>query len=184
MRKSLAKMSRVLTFQLRREDALSFEYADLATGLLITWIVGIGRYWDHPNAGILQYLGFGSVIYVFLLGGLLWLVARPLASKELTYFRSVAFVSLTSAPALLYSIPVERFMEMDAAATANAWFLVGVATLRVGYLAYFYRSVFRLTVVRAVVATLLPLTLIVVSLALLNLEKAVFSIMGGFREST
>jgi|GEM_PF-4987218 len=44
----------------------------------------------------------------------------------------LAFVTLTAPPALLYAIPVERFMTPSAASVTNAWFLAVVAAWRVG----------------------------------------------------
>ena len=48
---------------------------------------------------------------------------------------------------------------------------------------WFLRSVAQLSQPAVVVATLLPLTFIVVALSVLNLEHAVFEIMGGLREN-
>ena len=44
----------------------------------------------------------------------------------------LAFVTLTAPPALLYAIPVERFMTPSAASVTNVWFLAVVAAWRVG----------------------------------------------------
>jgi hypothetical protein len=46
----------------------------LGFGLVCTWLAGIGRYWDNPRAELWQWLGFGSLVYVFILAGLLWLI--------------------------------------------------------------------------------------------------------------
>jgi hypothetical protein len=94
------------------------------------------------------------------------------------------FVTLTSAPALLYAIPVERFMSLRDAQSANAWFLLLVAAWRVALYAWYLRAVAKLSMLRTVVSVVLPLTLIVAALAMLNLEHAVFEIMGGIRGGT
>ena len=39
----------------------------LSFGVLSAWVVGIGRYWDNPRADLWQYLGLGSVAYIFIL---------------------------------------------------------------------------------------------------------------------
>ena len=48
---------RVLTFRATGEELRSLGWGHLVAGLLCTWIVGIGRYWDHPRATLPQYLG-------------------------------------------------------------------------------------------------------------------------------
>lgn len=174
----------VLTFRASRETLQGLGPRHLALGGACAWLAGIGRYWDHPDAELLQYLGLGSVIYVLALGTVLWLLTWPLRPADWRWLRVVAFVSLTSPPALLYAIPVERFINLSAAAAVNAWFLAIVAAWRVALLCWFFLRLGRLGIFRTIVATLLPLALIVVSLALLNLEKVVFDLMSGAHEST
>lgn len=91
---------------------------------------------------------------------------------------------MTSLPALLYAIPVEQFMSLKSAQTANVWFLAIVAIWRVTLLLNFLRKVAQLSYSEVIVAGLLPLVLIVTSLVILNLEHAVFQIMGGIRNPT
>ena len=55
---------RLLTFRSKRNDFLNFDQKHLIVGIIGTWIVGKVRYWDDPDAYILQHLGFGSVIYI------------------------------------------------------------------------------------------------------------------------
>lgn len=155
--------------------------AYLAFGLLFTWLAGVGRYWDNPRAEAWQLLGLGSVAYVFVLSFVLWLLLAPLRPQRWNYRNVLVFVSLTAPPAILYAIPVERFMSAAAAAQTNAWFLGIVATWRVALLGVFLRRVARLDWLALIVATLLPLAIIVVVLALLNLEHVVFDIMAGIR---
>ncbi len=57
----------------------------LGWGLSITWLVGIGRYWDHPDADVWQYAGVGSLAYVLVLAAIVWLVAMPLKPENLSY---------------------------------------------------------------------------------------------------
>jgi hypothetical protein len=94
------------------------------------------------------------------------------------------FVTLTSLPALLYAIPVEKFMPLEQAQTANVIFLAIVATWRVALLMVFLKRGAGLTPTGVAVAGLLPLTIIVTALVVLNLEKAVFEIMGGNMQKT
>ena len=45
----------LLTFRLTREEFLAFDYRHFIFGLICTWIVGIGRNWDNPEASLLQH---------------------------------------------------------------------------------------------------------------------------------
>lgn len=173
---------RLLMFRTTREEFLAFDYRHFIFGLVCTWIVGIGRYWDNPKAEILQHLGVGSVVYIFVLAFFLWLFISPLRAKDWSYFRLLTFISLVSPPAILYSIPIEQFTDLSTANTVNAWFLFIVATWRVALLLYALRRFFAMDWLSAVSATFLPLGLIVLGLTLLNLEHVVFNIMGGITE--
>lgn len=153
----------------------------LGFGLAVTWLAGIGRYWDNPRAELWQLAGLGSVAYVFSLALLLWLLILPLRPRRWSYRNVLLFVCLTSPPALLYAIPVERFMSGEAALATNAWFLGVVASWRVALLLVFLKRDAGLKAWEAIVACLLPLALIVVALALLNLEHVVFNLMSGIR---
>ena len=175
---------RLLTFRASRDELLGMTSKHLVFGLVCAWIVGIGRYWDNSRVGILQHLGLGSVIYVFVLSLFLWLIIWPLRPQNWAYLRVATFISLVSPPAILYAIPVENFFPLRTADAINSWFLLIVAVWRVALLIFFLRRVGQLNVWSIIVGTLLPLTIIVVGLTSLNLEKAVFSLMGGLSEHT
>lgn len=183
-RSVIATPIRLLTFRASREELINVTSKHLAFGLLCAWIVGMGRYWDNPRVHLLQHLGIGSVVYVFVLSLFLWLLVWPLRPKNWSYFRVLVFVSLVSPPAILYAFPVEKFYSLDTANGVNELFLLIVATWRVALLVFFLRRVGQLSGLKIVIATMLPLTLIVVTLTILNLEKAVFDFMGGMREGT
>jgi hypothetical protein len=177
----LADELRLLTFR-RVSPAIRTHWkAYLAFGLFFTWLAGVGRYWDNPRAGLWQHLGLGSVVYVFVLALILWLILAPLRPQSWSYWNVLLFVTLTSPPAVLYAVPVERFMAPVAAAEMNAWFLAVVALWRVALLGVFLRRVARLDYLALLVATLLPLAIIVIALALLNLEHVLFDLMAGIR---
>jgi len=178
----LSTQGRLLTFRLPGEQFLNFGKSHFWFGLVCTWIVGMGRYWDDPKAKLVQHLGLGSVIYIFILSMFVWVVIWPLRPKEWSYSKVLTFVSLTSLPAILYAIPVERFLSLQIARSVNAWFLAVVASWRVGLLIVFLKRYAQLGGFQIIVSTLLPLTLIVTTLTILNLERAVFDIMGGLRE--
>jgi hypothetical protein len=172
---------RLLTFR-RPSAAIHQEWkAYLGFGLLFAWLAGIGRYWDNPKAHLWQYLGLGSVIYVFVLALIIWLLVWPLRPRNWSYRNVLTFVSLTSPPALLYAIPVERFLTLEQAQSANASFLAAVALWRVALYAVFLRRAGGLSILYTAVATLLPLVLIIFTLAVLNLEHVVFELMSGIR---
>lgn len=173
---------RILTFRASRDELVGMDNRHLAFGLACTWVVGIGRWWDDPGAHLLQHLGLGSVIYVFVLSAFLWLLIRPLSPANFSFVRLLTFVTLTAPPAILYALPVERWMDLDSARTVNVWFLGVVALWRVAMLVMFLRRVAQFKWFRAVLALLLPLSGIVTALTMLNLERAVFDIMGGIRE--
>src|SRR5947207_1870035 len=106
---------RLLTFQASRDELTHLNRRHLVVGMLCTWIVGVGRYWDNPRVQLLQRLGIGSIIYVFIFAFILWVVLHPLRPKRCSYFRILIFISLVSPPAILYAIPVEHFFSLDTA---------------------------------------------------------------------
>ena len=176
--KILSDEFRLLTFRPFKPDtAILNSY--FVFGLALTWLCGIGRYWDNPKAELWQYLGLGSVAYVFVLALILWLIVLPLKPKKWSYKNVLLFVSLTAPPAILYAIPVERFMSLESAQSANVWFLAVVAIWRVALLLNYLYLVADLSGLKVIVATLLPLTLIVSLLTVLNLEHVVFKVMAG-----
>jgi hypothetical protein len=181
LREILASQWRLLTFRSVRPDLARHRNAYVAYGLIVTALAGFGRYWDNPKADTWQLLGLGSVAYVFVLALLLWLVVKPLAKRPWSYTGVLVFVMLTSLPALLYAIPVEKFMSLRNAQQANVWFLATVASWRVILLVLFLRRAAGLGALAIVAAALLPLVLIIVTLAVLNLEHVVFNIMAGIR---
>jgi hypothetical protein len=155
----------------------------LILGLVCTWIVGIGRWWEDSRAGWVQHLGIGSIAYVFILALFLWLVLWPLNPPRWSYFNVLTFVSLTSPPAILYALPVRHGLGLHQGQIVRLWMLAIVAGWRVALLAFYLRRGAGLSGVRTFVGTLFPLAIIVFSLTLLNLDKVVFNIMGGIAES-
>ncbi|WP_154224327.1 hypothetical protein [Marinicella rhabdoformis] len=178
----LHNVYRFLTFRKPSVHLRDHAQAYLLFGLLTTWLAGMGRYWDNPRAELWQYLGLGSVAYVFVLAFLLYFILMPLKPKNWSYQNVLLFITLTAPPAILYAIPVERFMSLGAAAATNAWFLGIVAIWRVALYAWFLRVMCGLKGMAHIVALLLPLALIVFALTALNLEHVVFRIMGGIME--
>jgi len=175
---------KLLTFRLTKDEMLSFNRKHFIVGLLGTWLVGIGRYWDDDGASLLQHLGLGSVIYIFILSFLIWLIIKPFLLEGWSYFIVLTFISLTSFPAIFYAIPVERFFPILTANTINVWFLAVVATWRLALLYYFLKVFTKMNPGRIIVVTLMPICFIITTLTILNLHRVVFDIMGGRRDTT
>lgn len=170
---------RYLTFRASHSELSRLEKSHLIIGLIGTWLVGMGRYWDHPNAEILQYLGMGSVAYVFCLSAVFWVTLKGLNVSECRYIHLLTLISLTSFPAALYAIPVERFMTIQSAIDVNVWFLLIVAVWRVALFFLYLSRSYTLNKSLTLLVMLLPLMAIVSSLFMLNLENAVFELMAG-----
>lgn len=180
----LSIIPKILFFRFSKEDIHTLNRTYFFIGLAGTWLAGIGRYWDHPHAELLQYAGLGSVIYIFILALLIYVIALPYNIKGWNYFKVLTFISLTSFPAVLYAIPVERFMSVANAASLNAWFLGIVALWRLCLLFRFLKKYEDLKIHNVLFIALFPMCLLIVSLTILNLEKAVFNIMGGLQRTT
>ena len=177
----LATLVRLLTFRLDAAGYKALGEREARVGLVLAWIAGIGRYWDHPTAGFAQKSGVGSVIYVLALSALLSLMLRPMRAHRREYWNVAAMVGLSSPLAWLYALPVERWTDVELAIELNVGFLAVVATWRVLLFAR-YLSVGCVLPGHATIAcALLPLSAIVTALSVLNLENAVFDLMGGLR---
>ncbi|MEO0325752.1 MAG: hypothetical protein AAF447_22540 [Myxococcota bacterium] len=177
---------RLLTFRLDGHAQRTLGPRHLAFGLFWTWLVGMGRWWDDPTAHVTQHLGVGSVVYVFVLSLVLFVVFVPLARERMPRLRSfIAFVALTSPPAMFYAIPVERFLPASTAATANVVFLLIVAVWRVALLVRYVRVGLGLGGFATTVATLLPLSAIVSFVSVvLKMGDVLVQSMGGLRDQT
>lgn len=180
----LKTILRLLFLKLKREEMLNFNKKHFIVGLIGTWIVGMGRYWDDPGAKLLQHLGLGSVIYIFVLAFFIWIIVKPFLIDNWSYFIVLTFISLTSFPAIFYAIPVEKFVTIGTANTINVWFLAIVAAWRLILLYYFIHHFTKLSVLNILTITLMPICLIITVLTILNLHRVVFNIMGGIRNPT
>lgn len=181
MQPVLATFVRVLTLRFRASDLEGLGRPHLVAGLVCTWLAGIGRFWDNPRASLLQTLGLGSVVYVFVLSAFLWLLIKPLRPERWSYVHLLTFVTLTAPPAFLYAVPVERWVSLSTARSVNVWFLAIVALWRVVIYGLYLRRWAGLRVLGLIPALLLPLCLVVTALSVLNLDHAVFDIMAGLR---
>jgi hypothetical protein len=155
----------------------------LAVGLVITWIVGVGRSWDDPEATIFDLSGIGSILYVFGLGLVIWLIGAPLRPERWTYRNVVLMVTMTALPGLIYAFPIERFVAAADARTVNMSFLAIVATWRMALFAAFLVRVAKLPPASAAVVTFLPPVLIIAPISAFGFLGAVLSGMGGVRDA-
>src|ERR1035438_6104090 len=121
--KTLLTTVRLLTFRSSAEELSALNYRHLAFGLICTWLVGMGRWWEDPKANLLQHPGIGSVAYVFVLAFFLWLVLWPLTPPHWSLLNVLIFVTLASPPAILYAIPVRHGLALQTAQTFRLWFL-------------------------------------------------------------
>jgi hypothetical protein len=120
---------------------------------------------------------------VFVLAALMWIIVKPVAPERYTYAGILTFITLTSPPAVLYAIPVEKWMTLKEANLMNLRFLGIVALWRLVLWMHYLRrhGQFRMWMVFSAAAV--PLAAIFIVLASLNLHHVVFNIMGGIREA-
>jgi hypothetical protein len=174
---------RLLTFRASDEDYGRLDERALLAGLIACWLVGMGRYWDDPRASASQRTGVGSVVYVFALSAVLWIIVKPVAPQRFEYRRIVTFIAMTSPPAALYAIPVERWMSLESANQVNLWFLGVVACWRVALWMHYLRRRGQLPVWLLLCVAVMPLAGIFIALLALNLHHVVLNIMGGIRDA-
>ena len=169
---------RIITFRASSDELHALNVRHLILGLSCTWLVGVGRWWEDPRAGLLQHLGVGSVVYVFVLSSFLWVILWPLNPPRLSYINLLIFISLTSPPAILYALPVRHGLDLDTAQTVRLAMLGVVAAWRVALLAFYLRRGTGLSESKTTLGTIFPLAVIVFTLTVLNLDRVVFNIMG------
>lgn len=174
---------RLLTFRASAVDYASLDRGHLIVGLTLCWLVGFGRYWDDTRATFLQHTGIGSVIYVFVLAAVMWLVVKPVAPQRFTYTGILTFITLTSPPAALYAIPVEKWMTLEAANAMNLRFLGIVALWRLVLWMHYLRRLGQFSMGGVFCLAAVPLAAIFITLASLNLHHVVVNVMGGIREA-
>jgi hypothetical protein len=155
----------------------------ISFGIITAWLAGVGRYWDNPKAELWQYLGLGSVVYCFFLALIIYLIIYPLKPKNWSYSNVLIFVSLTSLPAFIYAIPVEKFTSLETAQFLNVIFLAIVALWRVALFVHYLKNSASLSGLQIFVAAFLPIVFIINILTYLNLEHVVFRIMAGLQDN-
>ncbi len=180
-------LGRVLSFRATKDELLALNGYDLVLGLMLTWLVGIGRYWDNDRVELLQQMGVGSVVYVFVLATIVFLMLWPLRPQNWSWFRLLVFITLTSPPAAIYALPVQMMYPEPGLTTANEINLVFmwiVSAWRVSLLVFYLARVCAMGVFLSIVGAAFPILTIIICLAILNLERVVFNFMMGVDESS
>lgn len=182
MKQALIHLGKVLSFRSNADDMARWGKPELALGLLLTVLVGAGRWWDDTrDLPLYVHLGIGSVAYVLVLSSILWVLNRTLADAPATFQQVLTFVCFVSPPAALYAIPVERWVGMAAAQQLNLQFLGLVALYRVALLIHFCIRSLRLNTIETITTTFLPISIAVFFVAMLNVTHIVIDFMGGVR---
>lgn len=170
-----------LAFRAVRPDMKRLRWHYLALGLVCSWLAGLGRYWDTPEAQWWQYAGLGSVVYTFFMAALLFALILPMQPRNWTYMNVLTFVGMTAPPAMLYAIPVERFVAPQTASQVNLTFLLVVSVWRVALLWRYLRGAAGLSPPAAFLALSLPLALILALLGYFQFTAIVMEGMMGSR---
>jgi len=171
----------LLTLRMTRREFNRLSLQHFAAGMIGVWIVGMGRWYDDPSAGLMQKMGVGSVVYVFILAAALWVIFAPLQPVRWRYFQVLTMVTLTSFPAILYAIPVETFLPPQTAADANLSFLIIVATWRVAMLVTLLRRYAALSWPKTIAGIAFPCLSLMTLLAIGSLLDEIAETMGGVR---
>lgn len=90
----MRELGRLLSFRATAEDYARFGAQHLRLALLLTWLVGMGRWWDDPRANMVQKLGVGSLLYVLFLALVIYGVTLPLRPRRWSYVHVLTFVPL------------------------------------------------------------------------------------------
>ncbi len=177
----LRTAARCLVFSATREELLALGPRHALIGLGLALLAGVGRNWDSEGLPWLRHAGLGSVAYAIVLSAILFVAFAPLRPEALGFSRLVAFVGITSPPAFLYAIPVERFLEPESAATANVVLLFVVAIWRVALLAWFAGRLTRLPWVARIAGIGFPLIAVSGCFGLIAISASIARSMGGWR---
>jgi hypothetical protein len=173
---------RILTFRATPEEIEDNWAALILVGLALTWVVGIGRWWDDPrDIPTFARYGVGSLLYVFGLSTLLWILTAPVTEPRTNWFHVICFVAATSVPGIVYAVPIE-LIAPDSAPTYNVIALSFVSSYRVSLLVWFLLKICGLRVVEAVIVAVLPISVIAGTLVAMGMGGHVLDIMGGLRE--
>jgi hypothetical protein len=179
---ALRDFARFAFFQPLKGDVAKHWRTYLAIGAGLTWIVGLGRYWDNESAPLLLRSGITSLLYAVVLSGFIWLLVLGLKPERWSYRNVLLMVTMTALPGLIYAIPVEMFMDAQSASATNMIFLAIVAVWRMALYYTFLKRVSKLPAYPLLVAWLLPPAIIVAALGVYGALYAIAAGMGGVRD--
>ncbi len=184
MKEVMANVFRFVTFRSRSEDFEKWDWRHFVVGFTGTWAVGIARNWDYPSAPFFATLGLASIAYIFILSLVLFVFAWPVSSTKRNYWHVLTMVSLTSFPGLIYGIPVEQFLDGGLAQQANLWFLIVVASWRVGLAIFYFIRGADCSLLTALATLGTPIFAIILSLIGTGRAGYVMEIMGGMNRDS
>lgn len=172
----------LLTFRMPREKLQNLTDGHLFWGALITWVVGIGRWWDFDRASTIQRLGLFSIIYIVAFAGIFCLWLYPFQRPEFKFKALLRFTSMVSLPGILYAVPVERIIDASTASAYNLYALLVVAAWRLSLLIFYMVRASELHWLKGVAAALLPLDIVVVGVSVSGYQTHLIDFMGGVRQ--
>lgn len=186
MKNAFVDMIDVLLLRITSERIRRFGWWHLFLGVAVTWLVGVGRWYDDPMADPVRLTGVGSIVYVLFLGTFIYLVARPLASADSPLRNAgkvIIAVMLTAAPAALYAFPIERFGDPDLHLNYNTAALFVVSTWRVMMFYSILRQGGEMDKKQTWAVMLVVISVILGVLGFFGVLGAVANSMGGFRDA-
>lgn len=174
---------RFLTFRSREEDFFEARWSLLILAILGTWIVGIGRWVTDRDALAIQRTGIGSIAYIVALSTALYVMLWFVSNRKTRYLDMLVVVGMTSPPALVYAIPVERWFTPEVSAGLHAAALAFVSIYRVSLLIFYLVRSRRYDISGAVFGFLLLLSCILLWLFLSGKTGITFTGMGGIERA-
>ena len=186
MKTALIDMADVLLLRIKTDRIREFGWWHFFFGIAVTWLVGVGRWWDDPGADPVRLTGIGSIVYVLFLSSFVYLVARPMAAADAPLknaWRVLIAVTLTAAPAALYAFPIEQFGSPDLHLNYNSAALFAVSTWRVMMFYHLLRAGGSMDKKQAWAVMLVVISVILGVLGFFGVLGAVANSMGGFRDA-
>ena len=181
-RNILIEQYRFLRFQPIQPKLKDHPFVYLTYAILAALLAGVGRHWDKPEALLFDKIGLSSVVYIFVLGTILWIFAKPLKPENWSLLSIYVFMGFCSPCAYIYAIPVEMVMDFWPSVGVNLVLLLIVSIWRLVLFFHHLTRVGKLKRSRAFAAMALPISIAVIALAYLGLTFAALAGMSGIPE--
>jgi hypothetical protein len=178
---ALKSIGRFIFFRSNSQELAEFNIRYLLLGFVLVWLAGVGRHWDDAQASAAQSSGIGSLFYVIVLAGYLWLFLWPLAPGKWNYLQVLTVICMTAPPAFLYAIPIERWMNLEMSHTVNLTALGIVAVWRVALFIYYLVYGAKFSLWHSIVGVLFPLSIIILVAGGLTMAANIADSMAGTR---